>query len=152
MMPRLKVIIGYTFAMLALIGCSIHWIESSALVDRTTGITWSRFSEAPTCTSKLDELLPDRSIITVAQTSPVRIEVDTMGQCVKSYAGFVADFSGFYVLTVTSEQHLKGSFEYEVVFCMCPHRFVFEFGPEFIEENTVVFVKNGIVSATLGEL
>jgi hypothetical protein len=151
MKPRATVITAYMLGMLGLIGFMIHRTEIGENHSRRAGIEWSRFSEAPTCTKTIDELLPNRSIITVTGKRPARIEVETIEQCKKGFAGFVADFEGLYVLTVTSEQHLAGSFEYEVVFCLCPHRFVYEFGPDFQETNEIVFVKHGRVVATYGE-
>ena len=124
MKPRRTVIIVYTLGMLGLIGLFIHWTQTGEEPSQDAGIGWSRFSEAPTCSKTLDELLPNKSTITVTETNPARIEVETIEQCKKGYAGFVADFDGLYVLTVTSPQHLAGSFDYELVLCLCPHRFV----------------------------
>ena len=152
MNPRRTVITAYTRAMLGLIGLMIHGTQSWEKSSRNAGIGWSRFSEAPTCSKTIDELLPNKSIITVTERNPARIEVETIEQCKKGYAGFVADFDGLYVLTVTSPQHLAGSLEYELVLCLCPHRFVYKFGPDFNEENEIVFVKNGQVAARYGEL
>lgn len=145
-------IIAYTLGMLGLIGMMIHGTQTGEKPSRNTGIEWSRFSEAPTCSKTIDELLPNKSIITVTETNPARIEVETIEQCKKGYAGFVADFEGSYVLTLTSPQHIVGSFDYELVLCLCPHRFVYEFGPDFNADNEILFVKNGRVAARYGEL
>lgn len=145
-------ITAYTFGLLGLIGLMIHGLGTGEKPSQNAGIAWSRFSEAPTCARTLDELLPNRSIIIMTETRPARIEVETIEQCKNGFAGFIADFDGLYVLTLTSEQHLAGSFEYEEVSCLCPHRFVYEFGPDFKEENEIVFVKHGRVAATYGEL
>lgn len=152
MKPRLIVILTYTITMLGLTWMNIHLDGKPSSPNGNHGITWSRFFEAPTCAKGIDDLHLNTPIMKLTQTRPARIEIDTLAECDKPYAGFVADFDGLYVLTLTSEPHLVGSFEYEMNLCLCPHRFVYEFGPEYIEENKTVFVKNGFVAGTLGEL
>jgi hypothetical protein len=74
MKPRPTVVIAYTFAMLGIIGLTIHCMEYRAAHERNSGITWSQFSQAPTCTRKLDELVPDKSIITITQIRPALLK------------------------------------------------------------------------------
>ena len=149
MMPRYTVILAYTLVMIALVWGAVHISEKPSKSKWDDRITWSRFSEAPTCRKGIDGLSLNTSTLTLTKTRPARIEIDTVAACEKPFAGYVTAFDGLYVLTLTTEPYLVGSLEYEMSLCLCPHRFVYEFGPEYIEGNKTIFVKNGFVSGEL---
>jgi hypothetical protein len=152
MKPRFIVVFAYVVMMLGLTAVNTHMSASRPTSNERGGITWSRFSEAPTCIKGIDDLPLNSSVMTLTQMSPARIEVDTVARCEEPFEGYVTDFEGYYVLLLTPAPYLVGSFQYETSLCLCPHRFVYEFGPKYMEGNKAVFVKDGFVSASLGEL
>jgi hypothetical protein len=82
-------------------------------------------------------------VFRIVSLRPARIEVDVWEQCGKSFSGYVSSFGEEHVLMFADSAYLVGDLTMDVIFCQCPHRFVYEFAPGINTGDSLVMVWRG---------
>ena len=132
MLQRIRIlrVVTYTLPMLAFSFFGIARLLGKES-DTPLRVEGNVFYEAASCAKVVDRKESEPVYGTITREK-ARIEFQMWEECGRKFAGYAVELGGRQILVLTTENYLNpidGPFE--VNFCHCPHRFVYELGNGF---------------------